>query len=78
MTSRSSFGRVMASGPDRGLARSGLRMRPRGDHAGYAAARNSKRDTLLTSVTDEVFPILIGNVWQSATQSFLRHFKSLI
>jgi hypothetical protein len=62
---RSSFGRVVASGPDRvwpvRAAHAPVRGRCR-----LPTARNSNVGTAPPSATEEVFPISNGNIWQSA------------
>jgi hypothetical protein len=64
----------MASGPDRVWPVRAAHAPARKTLPAAPAARNCKGDTLLAFVTDEVVPILIGNVWQSAKPSlFVRN-----
>jgi len=58
----------MTSGPDRCLAGPGCARARRTavSQQGRRKVHDPKDDTRLKRVADEVFPIFIGNIWQSA------------
>jgi len=62
--------------PGPGLAGPGCACARAGTMPAVPTARDSNSDTPLTSATDEVFPILIGNVWQSATTQSVLFMKA--